>query len=170
MNIIIDILSVLISGIGVEQLLGIPKLSTGSISPSIYCHPMFDRVEYSGQGCCFVLWYKAGHRSGACCLIEQKLNKAMLFQACRHHVMELIIIGDTFKKTSIGTSTGPNIPISRSFKTANNWLNTINFRQPQQTLSWNLWWPHTILTSWNSFINIWLLNSQETATVNFCSS
>src|SRR6218665_142102 len=39
----IDHLSVLISGIGVEQLLGILKLSTGSISPSIYCHPMFDR-------------------------------------------------------------------------------------------------------------------------------
>ena len=32
-----------------------------------------------------------GHRSGACSLIELKLNKDLLCLACRHHVMELVI-------------------------------------------------------------------------------
>ena len=38
-----------------------------------------------------------GHRSGACSLIELKLNKDLLCLACHHHVMELVI-GAAFEK------------------------------------------------------------------------
>jgi len=47
-------------------------------------------------------------------VIELKLNKDLLFLTCHHHVMELIV-GAAFDKTSVGTSTGPDILIFKRF-------------------------------------------------------
>ena len=55
-----------------------------------------------------------GHRSGACTLIEDKLEKDILHFSCRHHIMELII-GSAFEKVT-ATSTGPEIQIFKRFQ------------------------------------------------------
>jgi len=68
-----------------------------------------------------------GYRSGACSLIEHKLNKDLLFLACRHHVMELIV-GTAFEKTAIGTSTGPDIQIFKRFREQWQFINCDSFQ------------------------------------------
>jgi hypothetical protein len=56
-----------------------------------------------------------GRHAGACTLIEQGLDKNLLYLACRHHIMELVV-GAAFEKTTIGTSSGPEIKIFKRFK------------------------------------------------------
>lgn len=68
-----------------------------------------------------------GHRSGACSSIDHKLNKDLLILACRHHVMELIV-GAAFEKTAIGTSTGPEILILKSFRDQWQFINLESFQ------------------------------------------
>ena len=54
-----------------------------------------------------------GHRRGACVQIEQKLNQDLLYLACRHHIMELLI-GTTFDKM-LKASSGPEILLFKRF-------------------------------------------------------
>lgn len=56
-----------------------------------------------------------GRHSGACCLIERALQKDLLYMACRHHIMELII-GAAFEKTVGTSSTGPDILLFKRFR------------------------------------------------------
>ena len=115
----VDRLPVLISGVGVEQLLGVPKLSSGTgeaqASAVVGCLEKWGIEDQVAALCFDTTASNTGHRSGACSLIEHRLNKDLLFLACRHHVMELIV-GAAFEKTSIGTSTGPEILIFKRFK------------------------------------------------------
>lgn len=113
----------LISGAGVEQLLGVPKLQSGTgeaqASAILRCLEEWG-VEHQIAALCFdTTASKTGRHVGTCTLIEQRLNADLLFLACRHHVMELIV-GAALEKTSIGTSTGPEILTFKRFKS--NWL------------------------------------------------
>lgn len=115
----VDRLPVLVSGVGVEQLLGIPKISSGTgsaqASAIIQCLREWDIQEKVVALCFDTTACNTGHRSGACCLIEQEMNKELLFLACRHHIMELIV-GAAFEKTPIGTSTGPDNLFFKRFR------------------------------------------------------
>jgi len=117
----VDRLPVLISGVGVEQLLGVPKLSagTGEAQASAVINSLRE-WGVTDQVCalCFdTTASNTGHRSGACALIEQKLERDLLYMACRHHVMELVV-GAAFEKTVGGASasTGPDILLFKRFK------------------------------------------------------
>ena len=55
--------------------------------------------------------------SGACVLLEKKLQRKSLPLACRHHIME-IIIAATFTEC-LGKSSGPEVLIFKRFK--NQW-------------------------------------------------
>jgi hypothetical protein len=55
-----------------------------------------------------------GHRHGACVLIEQMLAKDLLYLACRHHVMELVV-GAAFNEVLPGSS-GPEIKLFKRFQ------------------------------------------------------
>jgi hypothetical protein len=127
----VDRLPVLISGAGVEQLLGVPKLSTGTgeaqAAAVVRC---FEEWGITGQvaALCFdTTASNTGHRSGACSLIEQKLGKDLLYMACRHHVMELVV-GAAFEKTSVGISTGPDILIFKRFQGQWQFIDRDNFK------------------------------------------
>ena len=48
-----------------------------------------------------------GKFSGACILLEELLDRSLLWIACRHHVLE-VILANVFK-CIFGSSTGPQI-------------------------------------------------------------
>ena len=59
----------------------------------------------------------SGPRNGACILLEQKLDKDMLWCACRHHILEIMLEAAVI--LALGTSKGPDILIFKRFQT--NW-------------------------------------------------
>ena len=56
-------------------------------------------------------------RDGACILLEQKMNKEMLWLACRHHIMEIIL--ESVVQNEIGPSSGPDNLFLKRFQ--KNW-------------------------------------------------
>ena len=114
----VDRLLVIISGLGVSQLLGIPKISSGTgeaqasvVMTSLEEWDLCDKVK----AMCFdTTSSNTGRKNGACILLEQKLQHKLLYLACRHHVLE-IIIGAAFEK-AIGRSSGPDVLLFNRFK------------------------------------------------------
>ena len=70
----VDHLPVLISGAGVEQLLGVPKLSSGTgeaqASAVVQCLEVWGIQDQMTALCFDTTASNTGHRSGACSLIE----------------------------------------------------------------------------------------------------
>ena len=120
----IDRLPVIITAPNVEQLLGVPQLSSGKgneVCSAVYntlndwC--LLDQVE------AFVFDTTAsnsGLLNGTCILLEQKLNRNILFFACRHHIFE-IVLHAVFVTSKLSVMSGPDIPLFKRFK--NNWVN-----------------------------------------------
>lgn len=69
----------------------------------------------------------SGRLNGGCVLLEQLLNRDVLFFACRHHVFE-IILQAVFSYVKVTVMNGPDIPLFKRFK--NFWKNvdTTHFR------------------------------------------
>ena len=109
----VDRFPVILSAPGVCQIIGVPKLSeeTGEAQASAVARLLdewgvTDRVA----AMCFdTTSSNTGRANGACVLLEQKIKKPLLYLACRHHVMELILAA-VFKAT-MGTSRGPEVGI-----------------------------------------------------------
>ncbi len=84
----VDRLPVLITGVGVEQLLGVQKLTSGTgeaqAAAVTQCLEEWEIAERVVALCFDTTASNTGHRSDACCLIEQKLGKDLLYLACRH--------------------------------------------------------------------------------------
>lgn len=71
------------------------------------------------------IFYHLGIHGGTCKLIEDELEKKLVYLPCRHHIFE-IILKKVFE-IYWPTSSGPNVPIFLRFK--NKWgnLNTSNY-------------------------------------------
>lgn len=69
----------------------------------------------------------------ACALLEQKMNKEMLWLACRHHIFEIMLQEVVVK--SLGVSSGPNIQLFQRLKTS--WI-SINQSIFQTSITDNL--------------------------------
>jgi hypothetical protein len=54
-----------------------------------------------------------GEFNGACVLLEAKIGRQLLYLACRHHFLELIV-GAVFE-FSFGKSTGSSLPEIQNF-------------------------------------------------------
>jgi len=127
----VDRLPILVSDAGVEQLLGIPKLHSDSgesmASAIVDCSKEWN-IEKKVVALCFdTTASNAGNWSEASTLIQEKLQKHLFLFACRHHLHELID-GAAFYKTSLGTSTGPEILIFKRFKDAWPFVDQNNFQ------------------------------------------
>jgi hypothetical protein len=113
----VDRLPVLVSGVGVEKLLGVPKLSSSTgvaqADAVVGCLEDWNITEQVVALSFDTTASNTGHRSGACSRIEQKLDKDLLHLPCRHHIMELVI-GTAFDKM-MGCSSGPEIQIFKRF-------------------------------------------------------
>jgi hypothetical protein len=89
-----DCLPIVISGLDVEKLLGIPMLPVGSGAVMGQKVVEFVRdwsgVEEHLAALCFdTTASNTGIHTGAITVVQQSLNRRLLFLACRHHILEL---------------------------------------------------------------------------------
>ena len=104
----------------VEQLLGVPKLASGTgqaqAGAVIECLDDWN-LRSKIKGLCFdTTSSNTGRHSGACTLIEKALEQNVLYFACRHHVME-IVLEKVFTALKItAASSGPDIALFKRFK------------------------------------------------------
>lgn len=118
----IDRLPIIITAPNVEQLLGVPHLSSGTgkeISSAVYDTLKDWHLLEKVQAFVFdTTASNSGRLNGSCVLLEQMLNRPILFLACRHHIFE-IILQSVFSYSKLTVMSGPEIPIFKRFK--NNW-------------------------------------------------
>ena len=55
-----------------------------------------------------------GIRKGACTILQEVLQRQLLWMACRHHVLELVI-GAAFGEL-FGATSGPEVPIFKKLQ------------------------------------------------------
>ena len=90
-----DRLAVVVSGVGTEKLLGIPKIpeSSGQSMATAILKLLEDwpQVLPCVTGLCFdTTAANTGIHSGACTFLQAQLDRRILFLAYRHHSMELV--------------------------------------------------------------------------------
>ncbi|KAK0062096.1 hypothetical protein Bpfe_008589 [Biomphalaria pfeifferi] len=114
----VDRLAVIVTGHNVEQLLGVPKLVSGTgerqASAVITCIDNW-KLRDNFVGMCFdTTVSNTGRHTGACHLIEERLSKD-LHLPCRHHILE-IVVEKVFTAMKIEASSGPDIAIFKRFR------------------------------------------------------
>lgn len=113
-------LAVVVTGLNIEKLLGIPKLlyDTGEDQAQAVHQLILEwKLDDKISGLCFdTTASNTGPHKGACVLLQEKLNFNPVQFACRHHVHELVV-GAAFDSV-FGASTGPNIQIFGNFQKA----------------------------------------------------
>ncbi len=114
----VDRLPVIVSG-GVSQLLAVPKLGSGS--GILQANAVAEVVRQWGvvedlAGMCFgTTASNTGRLAGTCVLLEQEIGRFMLWLACRHHILE-IVLAAVFA-SAMGSSSGPDILPFKAFQT-----------------------------------------------------
>ncbi|XP_049316692.1 uncharacterized protein LOC125779392 [Bactrocera dorsalis] len=101
-----------------QQLLGVPELenSTGAsqaeaVSGSLKEWDIGDKIV----GMCFdTTASNTGRMKGACTLLEKQLGKSLLYLACRHHILE-VVLRSVFEY-KMGSTTAPQRDIFRRFQ------------------------------------------------------
>ncbi len=113
-----DHLPILVSGDGVDQLLGVPKLPSGSgqasaaaVYEAALAWGICDRIKAMSFDTTAV---NTGRLNGACILIEQKMGKELLWLACRHHMLEIVLTA--VMAHALGPSKSPDIAIFQRFE------------------------------------------------------
>ncbi|KAK6185944.1 hypothetical protein SNE40_008071 [Patella caerulea] len=114
----VDRLPVLVSGMGTSQLLTVAKLPTGTgkaQADAVVAALRDWGIDSQVQALSFdTTSSNTGRLNGACVLIEQALNRQLLFLACRHHILELII-GAVFI-VCMGASSSPEVLVFKRFQ------------------------------------------------------
>lgn len=115
----IDRLPVVVTGMGISQLLAVPKIASSSgegQAAAVYAAVTDWEIEKNIAALRFdTTSTNTGRLKGACVYLEQKLNRGLLWFACRHHVFELVI-GNVFTKSLAIVSSGPDIVLFKRFK------------------------------------------------------
>jgi hypothetical protein len=116
-----DQTAILVTGKGVDKLLGVPKSHDGTgktISDMVMS--ILQELEHEDKitAMCFdTTAANTGRLCGTCTLLEGKIEIELLHLACRHHTHD-ITLTDVYK-CCIGPSSGPDIKLLQSFK--KNW-------------------------------------------------
>jgi len=128
---------VMISGVGVPKLAS----STGvaQAAAAITCLQDWDILDRVVAICFDTTASKTRVNSGACTIIQKKLERHVLSLACRHHVMELIL-GATFEVTISGCN-GPVVQLLRDSKRGGNSSTLLTFCQLPLSLLLRPLWP-----------------------------
>lgn len=126
----VDRLPIVISFNGITQLLGVPKLLNGTgvnqakvIFESLEEWGIIDKVQ---AVCCDTTASNTGRINGACVLLEQFIERDLLYLPCRHHIFELLLKSVFNLKLKLPT-TGPDVPIFKRFQQQWPTLNTQNY-------------------------------------------
>ena len=97
-----DRVAILVTGFGIEKLLGVPKVQRGTGKlVSEAAEKILQDWHLTEQICAMSFDTTAantGHINGACVILEDKLNKKLLYLACRHHILE-VVCAEVFKKS-----------------------------------------------------------------------
>lgn len=126
----VERLPVTISHLEGEQLLGAPKIDAGTganISQAVYELLVDWNVKDRVVAACFdTTASNTGIWNGAAVLLEQKLERSLMYLPCRHHVYELFL-GAAFE-SKFGSTSGKNVQIFTRFQTQWKNLNKSNFK------------------------------------------
>ncbi|KAL4103442.1 hypothetical protein QTP88_018819 [Uroleucon formosanum] len=126
----VDRLPVLITNNNSEYLLGVPKLesATGKEQAQAIFHALQDwGIKDSVKAiCCDTTASNTGRLNGACVLLEQLLEKDLLYLPCRHHISEVIL--KSVFDVKFGSTSGPNVPIFKRFKEYWSKIDTTKFK------------------------------------------
>lgn len=102
----------------IEKILAIPVLDVGTGQSQ--ADAMFETVIDWGIPdcikalCCDTTAANLGSNKGAAVLLEQLLERKLLYLPCRHHIFELIL-RDVFE-LKIPTTSGPDVPLFKRFR------------------------------------------------------
>ncbi|KAG0716102.1 hypothetical protein GWK47_010430 [Chionoecetes opilio] len=125
-------LAILVTGEGVEKLLGVPKLhsGTGDAAATAVFEALQDwGVQERVVTMCFdTTSANTGAINGACTILQQKIGRPLVSLACRHHVHELVL--EKAFSTCLGSSSGPEITIFSRFKDYWSYINQSAINPP----------------------------------------
>lgn len=117
---LVDRLPIVASVNGHEQLLGVPALNTGTGSDqanAVYQTLVEWCLTENVQAFCSdTTASNTGRLNGACVLLEQLLEREIVYLPCRHHIYE-IVLKSVFDLKLSGTS-GPDVAIFKRFQLA----------------------------------------------------
>lgn len=112
-------LAIILSSIGNSKVLVIPKIRSQKRSEegiAVYSALIDWDVQEKVMAMCFDTTASNTSTSiGACAILEQQLNRQLLYFACRHHIMELLVAG-AFQTTVEPTKSAPNILLFERFR------------------------------------------------------
>ncbi|ESN96879.1 hypothetical protein HELRODRAFT_178679 [Helobdella robusta] len=122
----VDRLPIVVAGAGVEKLLSVPKLESGTgerQATAVHECLLEWNLEESVKALVFdTTASNTGKKNGACTLLQQKLWRNVLHIACRHHISE-IILEHAFSACMSSNTSGPKIAL---FLRLRNEFNSIN--------------------------------------------
>jgi hypothetical protein len=101
-----DRLAIIVTGEGVEKLLGVPRLPAGT--GEAQSAAVFDALQDWGIVDAVVAMSfdttssNTGELNGACTLLQQKIGRSLFSVACRHHIHELGESGDQWQTGTYG--------------------------------------------------------------------
>ncbi|XP_044591358.1 uncharacterized protein LOC123269562 [Cotesia glomerata] len=114
----VDRLSVLLTAFGVEQLLGVPKMDSGSAQNQttaiLRTSDEWGLSRYVKAMCFDTTAVNTGIHNGTCVEIEKALGRELIYLPYRHHIYELIL--RSAFEVYWPTSSGSNVPIFGRFK------------------------------------------------------
>lgn len=126
----VDRLPVLVSGAGVEQLLAVPKMPSGTgeaaanaVYETAVSWNICDQVKCMSFDTTAA---NTGSWKGACILLQQKMQKDMLWLACHHHILEIML--EAVVVLSLGVSQGPDILLFKQFQKQWSAINTADYQ------------------------------------------
>ena len=134
----VDRLPILVSGLGISQLLAVAKLQAGT--GQAQANAVIDAVEdweiaNQIRAMCFdTTSSNTGRVNGACVLIEKGLKVELLFLVCRHHILELVV-GAVFT-TCWGVSASPEVLLFKRFKSCRKYIDQNVLRMQKRIRTW----------------------------------
>lgn len=126
----VDRLAVVISSEDTKQMLGVPTLKAGTgreqADAVFQTLVEWDLTEMVKAICFDTTSSNIGRLNGACILLEQLLDRELLYLPCRHHIYELVL-KSTFDVKMPG-STGPDVKIFKRFQQSWSQINIKYFK------------------------------------------
>ncbi|XP_074106891.1 uncharacterized protein LOC141532455 [Cotesia typhae] len=109
----VERLPVILTAFGTEQLLGVPKMNSGTAdnqtSAILSTLSEWGITNYVKAMCFDTTAVNTGIHNGTCKAIEKTLGRELIWLPCRHHIFE-IILRSAFE-VYWPVSSGPNVPI-----------------------------------------------------------
>ena len=113
----IDRLPIVVSNDKMEKLINVPALDDGkgatiadAVYKSLYDWGLADSIKAL---CCDTTASNLGNTNGAAVILQQLLDRDILYLPCRHHIYE-IMLANCFELKIPGMS-GPNVPLFKRF-------------------------------------------------------